>query len=66
MHNNIRQIRNKANLSQQKLADSVGISRPYLSDIERGKKKPSVEIAAKICNTLKSKFEKVFPNNSKL
>lgn len=40
-------------MKQTVLADMVGISNNYLSSIERGKEKPSLEILVKICNTLK-------------
>jgi len=34
----IRHFREEAGLSQAELADSVGLNRTYLSDLERGKK----------------------------
>lgn len=33
------------NLSQQTLADKIGITRQYLSDIENMKKQPTIKIA---------------------
>ncbi|MEX1126427.1 MAG: helix-turn-helix transcriptional regulator, partial [Acidimicrobiia bacterium] len=36
----IRQQRERANLSLRRLADTAGISNPYLSQIERGIRKP--------------------------
>ncbi|EIJ41846.1 putative transcriptional regulator [Beggiatoa alba B18LD] len=37
----IKLFRNSLNLSQQKFADSLNISRGYLNDIERGRQEPS-------------------------
>lgn len=34
------------------LAERIGISNNYLSSIERGKEKPSLEIIVNICNAL--------------
>ena len=40
----IRDQRRQAELSMRKLADLAGVSNPYLSQIERGLKRPSAEI----------------------
>ncbi|ACK91920.1 conserved domain protein [Bacillus cereus AH820] len=47
-------------MSQEKLAKEVGITRQYLSEIENGKKQPSVIIAIKIAKVLKIKVEDIF------
>lgn len=39
-------------LKQNMLAERIGISNNYLSSIERGKEKPSLEIIVNICNAL--------------
>lgn len=44
--------RKQAKLRQNALAASVGISNNYLSSIEGGKEKPSLEILVRICNVL--------------
>jgi len=48
----IREQREQAALSLRKLADKAGISNPYLSQIERGLRKPSAEILKSIANGL--------------
>ena len=48
----IRQQRERTNLSLRRLAEKAGISNPYLSQIERGLKKPSAEILARISRAL--------------
>jgi transcriptional regulator with XRE-family HTH domain len=44
----IREQRGMARLSLRKLSDMAGISNPYLSQIERGLRKPSAEILQQI------------------
>jgi DNA-binding XRE family transcriptional regulator len=40
-------------LTQQQLAEAAGISIPFLSQIETGKRKPSVGVLLKIASTLR-------------
>lgn len=44
--------RAQSGLRQNTLADLIGISNNYLSSIERGKEKPSLEVIINICNAL--------------
>lgn len=44
----IKEVRNDLKMSQQKFADSLGVSKPFISMCENGKKEPSKETAAKI------------------
>lgn len=44
--------RKQLGIKQNVLADRLEISNNYLSSIERGKEKPSLEILIKICNAL--------------
>jgi len=48
----IREARSRCNMSQMDLADACGISVPYVSDIERGKKCFSVDILLRIAQAL--------------
>ena len=48
----IHELRGKAGLSLRKLADQIGISSPFLSDIELGRRFPSEEILAKLADAL--------------
>lgn len=48
----IRQQRERANLSLRRLAENAGISNPYLSQIERGIRKPSAEILKRLSRAL--------------
>jgi len=49
---NIKRCRKEAHLSQQKLADSIGMNRTYLSDIEVGEGNPSLDVIVKISRGL--------------
>ena len=46
--NKLPEWRSKAGLSQQELADAIGVSRKTISTIERRKFTPSVQIALKL------------------
>ncbi len=47
-------------MSLRKLADKAGISNPYLSQIERGLRKPSADILAAIAGALGLRAEYLF------
>jgi len=48
----IRNKRIKNGFSQNKLAKLVGITQPFMNEIESGRKSPSVEVLIKICKEL--------------
>jgi transcriptional regulator with XRE-family HTH domain len=48
----IRRKRKELGLTQNQLAKAVGISQPFLHEIESGRKSPSVEVLVKICKEL--------------
>jgi len=56
----IREQRNVARLSLRKLSDMAGISNPYLSQIERGLRKPSAEILQQIAKALRISAETLY------
>lgn len=56
----IRQQRQRANLSLRRLADRAGISNPYLSQIERGIRKPSAEILKQLSRALQISAETMY------
>jgi transcriptional regulator with XRE-family HTH domain len=49
----IRDLRNTARISLRELAARAGVSNPYLSQIERGLRRPSAEVLAQIASALK-------------
>lgn len=56
----IREQRRQAELSMRKLADLAGVSNPYLSQIERGLKRPSAEILQQIARALQVSAESLY------
>jgi transcriptional regulator with XRE-family HTH domain len=56
----IRQQRQRADLSLRRLADRAGISNPYLSQIERGIRKPSAEILKRLSRALQISAETLY------
>ncbi|HEY3503140.1 MAG TPA: helix-turn-helix domain-containing protein [Actinocatenispora sp.] len=49
----IREQRRHAQISLRQLAEQAGVSNPYLSQIERGLRKPSAEVLQQIANALR-------------
>jgi putative transcriptional regulator len=61
LSNNIRKLRFEADeMSQQTLADKVGVTRQTIFAIEKDKYSPSLEVAFKISNVFKTSLEDVF------
>ena len=56
----IRDQRRNARLSLRKLSDMAGISNPYLSQIERGLRKPSADILQAIARALQISSETLY------
>jgi DNA-binding XRE family transcriptional regulator len=57
--NPIKIWRNARGLTQQQVADTAGISKPYLSQIETGKRKGSTESLASIANALNVSLDEI-------
>ena len=56
----IREQRSAANVSLRQLAKLAGVSNPYLSQIERGLRKPSAEILQQIAKALRISAETLY------
>ena len=56
----IREQRSAARVSLRELARTAGVSNPYLSQVERGLRKPSAEILASIARGLKISAETLY------
>ncbi len=56
----IREQRNSARLSLRRLSELAGISNPYLSQIERGLRRPSAEILQQIAKALRISAETLY------
>ncbi len=58
--NNLKEIRQKHSLSQEELAESVGVSRQTIISIEKSVYQPSVTLALKLAKKLKASVEELF------
>ncbi|MCC2327137.1 helix-turn-helix transcriptional regulator [Bacillus wiedmannii] len=58
--NKIAELRKEKLMSQETLAGLVGLSRPYISEIENNKKQPNVKLAIKIAEILGTNVESIF------
>lgn len=56
----IREQRNVGQLSLRKLSELAGVSNPYLSQIERGLRRPSAEILQQIARALEISSETLY------
>ena len=56
----IREQRERSALSIRKLAEMTGVSNPYLSQIERGVRRPSAEILRSIAEALAIRTETLY------
>ena len=55
--NVLKLVRTRKNLTQQEMADTLGISQNYLSLIESNKKKPSIDLITEFAKVLKISTE---------
>lgn len=56
----IKSLRLAEGLSQEVLAERMGISSKYLSSIERGKENPTLDTLIKLANALKIELSEIF------
>ncbi|ARJ25263.1 transcriptional regulator (plasmid) [Bacillus mycoides] len=60
MKNHVKIARVKADLTQQQLADAVGITRQTVSLIEKGKYNPSLKLCLQICYAVNANLDDIF------
>ena len=60
LNNNLARFRKEQNLSQNDLAQLVGVSRNTISSIETGQYEPTAKLALLLCVALDKKFEELF------
>ncbi|MDR1690616.1 MAG: helix-turn-helix transcriptional regulator [Candidatus Methanoplasma sp.] len=60
MDNNIRIMRAGLNITQEELAQALGVSRQTIIAIENGKYDPSLKLAFKISNFFNKRIEELF------
>ncbi len=57
----LKEIRERKNLSQEEVANIVGISITYYAGIERGEENPTFAVLGRICRTLRIKSSEILP-----
>lgn len=60
LKNRLKEVRGEKRLSQQALADLIGVSRNTISSIETGQFNPTAKLALILCIALDKKFEELF------
>jgi putative transcriptional regulator len=58
--NALREIRIKNQLTQQELANQLGVTQRYVAFVEKGERTPSLDIAFKMAAILRSSVEDIF------
>ncbi len=58
--NRVRELRTSAGMTQQALAEAVGVSRQTINAIETGRYMPSLEVALKIAGAFERSTDDVF------
>ncbi|HQK63585.1 MAG TPA: helix-turn-helix transcriptional regulator [Candidatus Staskawiczbacteria bacterium] len=60
MKNNIKELRQKLNITQEELAEKVGVRRETIVFLEQGKYNPSLNLAHNVAKNLKTSIDKLF------
>ena len=60
MKTRIRELRAKTGITQEELAQKVGVRRKTIVFLEKGKYNPSLKLAYRVAQTLGSTIEEVF------
>lgn len=60
MRNHLKALRQDRGMTQQALADALGVSRQTVHSIEAGKYDPSLPLAFKIARVLQRSIEQIF------
>ena len=60
LKNRLKEARMEKNMSQNQLAELVGVSRNTISSIETGQFNPTAKLALILCIALDKKFEELF------
>ncbi len=63
MKNELKVYRAKHDLTQEELANKVGVTRQTIISIEKGRYEPSLSLAFKLANYFEVKIEDIFIND---
>lgn len=56
----IKEIRSQRGLTQERLADAIGVDRSYMGFVERGERNPTLDKIARIAKALKVSLSELF------
>jgi transcriptional regulator with XRE-family HTH domain len=59
----LRKVRERADISQEKLAELAGLHRTYVSSVERGLRNISIENIEKLANALHVSMARLMPDS---
>lgn len=62
--NRLRELRKKKKITAEKMADILGISVPYLYDLENGRRRLNQDLLSKICNNLGVSADYILGNDT--
>ncbi len=60
MKNRIKELRTKFNITQEELAQRAGVRRETIVFLEQGKYNPSLMLARKVAEALKTRIDELF------
>ncbi|MFC7319796.1 helix-turn-helix transcriptional regulator [Halobacillus campisalis] len=60
MKNNVKIARVQVNLTQQQLAEKIGVTRQTISLIEKGKYNPTLKLCLSICDVVQKSLDELF------
>jgi putative transcriptional regulator len=60
IENKILQLRNQLEITQQELADKLGVTRATVVALEKGDYNPSLELAFRVAHFFKKQIDEVF------
>ncbi len=60
LKNNVKIARVQAGLTQQQLAEKIGVTRQTISLIEKGKYNPSLKLCLEVCYAVNKTLDEVF------
>ena len=56
----LQKLRKSNGYTQEKIAEKIGVTVRYISDIEQDRAKPSYEVLVKICNIFEISLDQIF------
>lgn len=60
IHNKIQQYRSEKSITQQELADEIGVTRATVVALEKGSYNPSLELAFRLAKFFKTEINELF------